>query len=132
MEKDKVPQDNVNIFGGKLRVLKYAVDKDGSYIKVPSVGWDTENIVLAQAWDAINENTEAVRKKVLAGELSPISYYMEKQMLTVKMLAQYVGYFPFRVRWHLKPKYFKRLSQEQLKKYARAFQITVEQLTTIE
>ena len=131
MEEHQVPQDDANMLGGKVRVLKYAVDKNGNYTKVPTVGWEPENIVLSQAWDAVNENTEAVRKKVLAGELSPLAYHMEKQMLTVKMVAEYVGYFPFRVKMHLKPKNFKKLSPDQLKKYADALQITIDQLTTV-
>jgi hypothetical protein len=131
MKEDQVPQDNANMLGGKVRVLKYALDKEGNYTKVPTVGWEPENIVLSQAWEAVNENTESIRKKVLAGELSPLAYHMEKQMLNVKMLADYTGYFSFRVKCHLKPKNFKKLSPEQLKKYAEVFQITVEQFTTI-
>lgn len=131
MEENQVPQDDANVLGGKVRVLKYATDKQGNYTKVQTVGWEPENIVLGQAWEVVNENTEAVRKKVLAGELSPIAYYMEKQMLTVKMLAEYVGYFSFRVKRHMKPRHFNKLSPEQLKKYADAFQITVEQLKKI-
>jgi hypothetical protein len=131
MKEDQVPQDNANMLGGKVRVLKYALDKEGNYTKVPTVGWEPENIVLSQAWEAVNENTESIRKKVLAGELSPLAYHMEKQMLNAKMLADYTGYFSFTVKKHLKPKNFKKLSPEQLKKYAEVFQITVEQLTTI-
>ncbi|HET6244614.1 MAG: hypothetical protein H0V01_08930 [Bacteroidetes bacterium] len=132
MEKDKVPQDDSNVLEGKLKVLKYAVDENGKYTQVPTVGWEPENIVLSQAWEEINEKVESVRKRVLANELSPIAYYMEKQMLDIKMLAQYVGYFGFRVKMHLKPANFKRLSENQLDKYANAFQITKEQLLNID
>ena len=129
MEIKQVPQDNANMLEGKLRVLKYAVDENGAYIKVPTVGWEPENIVLSQAWEEINERVSETKKRVLAGELSPIAYYMEKQMLEIGMLAQYVGYWQFRVRRHLKAENFKKLSQEQLEKYANAFQIDVKQLT---
>ncbi|MBL0342707.1 MAG: hypothetical protein IPP71_18545 [Bacteroidetes bacterium] len=132
MEEDKVPQDDANVLDGKLKVLKYAVDKDGKYTKVKTVGWEPENIVLSQAWDEINEKVEEIKKRVLAGELSPIAYYMEKQMLDVKMLSGYVGYASFRVKWHLKPRNFKKLSEKQLDKYAYAFRITREQLLNIE
>lgn len=131
MEKDKVPQDNANIFEGKLRVLMYATEKDGSYTKVPSVGWEAENIVLSQAWEDISQKVEAVKMRVLAGELSPIAYHMEKQMMDIKMLAQYVDCWTFSVKKHLKPSHFNRLSPQQLEKYATAFQITVEQLKNI-
>lgn len=128
MEEDKVPQDDDNVLEGKLKVLKYATDKNGNYTKVKTVGWEPENIVLSQAWDEINERVSEVRKRVLAGELSPIAYHMEKQMLDVTMLAGYVGYASFRVKWHLKPWGFRRLSEKQLEKYAQAFRITKEEL----
>ncbi len=132
MKKDEVPQDNANILEGKLRVLKYAVDNNGEYTKVPSSGWEPENIVLSQAWEDINEKVDAVKKRVLADELSPIAFYMEKQMMDIKMLSGYVGFWPFKIRRHLKPKHFKKLSQYKLKKYANAFQISIEQLIKLD
>lgn len=128
MEKDKVPQDDANILEGKLKVVKYAVDDDGSYTKVKTVGWEPENIVLHQAWEEINEKVEIIRKKVLDGKLSPIAYHMEKQMLETSMVAGYTGFATFMVKLHLKPWFFKRLSEHQLDKYAAAFRITREEL----
>ncbi len=132
MEEDKVPQDDANVLDGKLKVLKYAVDKDGNYTKVKTVGWEPENIVLSQAWEDINEHVSEVRQKVLNGKLSPIAYHMAKQMLDVAMLAGYVGYSTFRVKWHLRPGVFKRLSGKQLDKYAQAFRISREQLLQVD
>jgi hypothetical protein len=128
MEKDKVPQDDDNVLEGKVRVLKYATDKDGTYTKVKTVGWEPENIVLSQAWEEINDRVDAVLQKVRAGKLSPIAYHKEKQMLETGMLAGYVGYPSFVVWLHLKPWFFKRLSEKQLDNYARAFRITREDL----
>ena len=128
MEKDKVPQDDANILEGKLKVVKYAVDKDGSYTRVKTVGWEPENIVLNQAWEEINEKVAKVRKKVLDGKLSPIAFHMEKQMLETAMLAGYTGFSSFMVRLHKKPWFFKRLSDSQLEKYAHAFRISRDEL----
>ncbi len=128
MDKENVPQDDNNVLEGKLKVLKYATDKDGSYTKVNSVGWEPENIVLSQAWEDINEKVAEIREKVINGELSPIAYHKEKQMLDTGMLAGYVGYPAFLVKLHLKPWFFKRLSEKQLDKYANAFRITREAL----
>src|SRR5687768_3947779 len=102
MDKEKVPQDDNNVLEGKLKVLKYATDKDGSYTKVQTVGWEPENIVLSQAWEEINERVTEIRRKVNEGVLSPIAYHKEKQMLDTGMLAGYVGYPSFLVRLHLK------------------------------
>lgn len=128
MEKDKVPQDDANILEGKLKVVKYAVDDDGSYTKVKTVGWEPENIVLHQAWEEINEKVELVRSKVKEGKLSPIAYHMEKQMLELSMLAGYTGFASFMVKLHMKPWFFKRLNSKQLDKYAAAFRISRDEL----
>jgi hypothetical protein len=131
MEKDKVPQEDSNILEGKVKMLKYAVDENGNYTKVQSLGWEPETIVLSLAWDEIHEKVEAVKKRVLENEISPIAYYMENEMLDIKLLTQYVGFFSFQVKRHLKPKVFKKLSQSKLEKYAKVFQINVNQLLDI-
>ena len=128
MEKDKVPQDDKNVLEGKLKVLKYATDKDGSYTRVKTVGWEPENIVLSQAWEEINEKTDEIRQKVRDGLLSPIAYHAQKQMLEPGMLAGYVKIPAFLVKLHMRPWFFKRLSEKQLDKYASAFRITREEL----
>ena len=128
MDKDQVPQDDNNVLEGKLKVLKYATDKDGSYTKVKTVGWEPENIVLSQAWEDINEKVAEIRQKVVEGKLSPIAYHKEKQMLETGMLAGYVGYPSFLVKLHLRPWFFNRLSEKQLDKYAAAFRISREEL----
>ncbi len=132
MDKEKVPQDDNNVLEGKLKVLKYATDKDGSYTKVKTVGWEPENIVLAQAWEEINEKVTEIRRKVSDGILSPIAYHKEKQMLEIGMLAAYVGYPSFIIRLHLKPWFFKRLSSKQLDRYAKAFRISRDELMNID
>jgi len=128
MEKDHVPQDDANILEGKLRMLKYAVDQDGSYTRVKSVGWEPENIVLNQAWEEINEKVAEIRKKVQDGKLSPIAFHMVKQMLEPGMVAGYTGFSTFIVKLHMKPWFFKRLSEKQLEKYTIAFRISRDEL----
>lgn len=128
MKKDEVPQDDANILEGKLKVVKYAVDDDGSYTKVKTVGWEPENIVLGQAWEDINEQVEEVRAKVKAGKLSPLAFHMAKQMLDPSMVAGYSGIPAFFVKLHMRPWFFKRLSSRQLDKYANAFRISRDEL----
>jgi hypothetical protein len=128
MKKNEVPQDDANILEGKLKVVKYAVDDDGSYTKVKTVGWEPENIVLGQAWEDINEQVEEVRAKVKAGKLSPIAFHMAKQMLEPAMVAGYAGIPVLLVKLHMRPWFFKRLSPKKLDQYAAAFRITSEAL----
>ena len=132
MDKDKVPQDDANMLEGKFKVIKYAVDKDGKYTTVPSVGWEPENVALEQAWEVVKEDVDAARKKVENGELSPLAFHMAKNMMDPKLLAKYIGFSSGKVRDHLKPESFSKLSQETLKKYADVFNITPEKLLKVD
>lgn len=132
MEKDQVPQDDANIYEGKLKALKYAVEKDGSYTKVHTVGWEPENIVLDQAWEVINEQVEEVRREVMEGRKSPIAFHMVKQMLEPSMVAGYTGFPVFLVKLHCRPWFFRRLSPTQLDRYAHAFRISRDDLMKID
>ncbi len=131
MKKEEVPQDGNNIHNGVVKQLFYAVDDNGKYTQVPSVGWEPENVAMAQAWDEVNERVEKARQQVLAGQLSPIAYYMEKQLMNIALLARYVGKFQWQVKRHMKPKVFERLSNTMLHRYAAAFKITVQELKQV-
>jgi hypothetical protein len=127
-----VPQDDANLFEGKGSELCYAVDDNGQYVTARSVGWDPKNTVINQAWDVINHRVSDTRTKVLEGTLSPISFYMEKQLMDIPLLAQYVGLSRWRVRRHLRADVFKSLGHKMLVKYADAFNISVEQLSRVD
>jgi Zn-dependent M32 family carboxypeptidase len=96
------------------------------------VGWDPKNEVMKEAWDNVNEKIESVRQKVITGELSPIAYYIEKNIMDVGLLAKYMGYWKWTIKKHLKPKYFNKLSDEVLEKYAKVFDISKEELINSE
>ncbi len=127
MRKQDVPQD-IGIAEG-LKEVCYAVDDTGRYVLVPSAGWEPKNVTNHQAWQLIEEQQRDVATQVLEGRQSPIAYYMTKNLMDVGLLAQYVGFFRWRVRRHLKPRVFRKLAPAVLEKYAKVFGITVEQLT---
>lgn len=131
MDKDKVPQDDDNLLEGKFTVVKYALDKNGKYVKVPSVGWEPENVALQQAWEVINEKVEAARKRVLSGEVSPLAYWIEKNMMDEKLVGDYMGFSKWKVKEHLNPAVFSKLPSDMLKSYADVFKISIEELTKI-
>lgn len=128
MKDKEVPQDDANMLQGKFKEPVYSLDESGNYTTVKSVGWAPKNAIMQQAWDNINEKVEQVRQKVLYGELSPLAYYMEKNMMDTKLLAQYMGFWNWTVKKHLKPKNFKRLSDEVISKYAEVLDITPKEL----
>lgn len=131
MKKEEVPQDDANMLEGRFKVVKYATEKDGSYTKVQTVGWEPENIVLQQAWEDIHQKVEEIKQQVLSGKLSPIAYYMEKQMMDFSMVCGYTGFWKWTIKRHLNPKRFAKLSDHDLQKYAHAFNITIEELKQI-
>jgi len=129
MKKHEVPQDNDGLREGKQLDLYYAVDENGNYVTVPSCGWAPKNAAILQAWAVIREKVEEARQQVLQGKLSPIAYYMEKNIMDVKLLASYIGLPKWKVRRHLKFSGFTKLDEIVLRRYADIFSIPVEALT---
>jgi len=123
-----VPQDDANMLQGKLREPIYSLDENGNYTTVQSVGWNPKNEVMKEAWDQVNEKVENARNKVLSGEMSPLGYYIEKNIMDIGLVAKYMGIWRWTVKRHLKPNIFARLKEETLEKYAQVFNITKEQL----
>lgn len=128
MKKKDVPQDNEGIHEGKFRDLCYATDEDGNYTTVHSTGWSPKNTALLQAWELVNKKLDETKKKVLAGELSPLAFFMGQNVMTTKLLGQYTGIPRWKVKRHLKPKHFIKLDDITLQKYADALNITIQDL----
>ena len=131
MKQEKVPQDTENLNEGKLAKLYYATDENGHYVKVNSVGWEPETVAMQQAWEIVNGDVEAARQKVIQGKASPILYFMKKNIMTIPMVASYVGTIGLQVRLHMIPFFFNRLSKKTKEKYAFTFRITVDELNDI-
>lgn len=127
MKKKEVPQDE-GLSDGLFEDICYAVDEDGRYVTVPTTGFQPKTDALLQAWDVIHEKVEAVRQQVLAGKLSPIAFYMEKNIMDARLLADYMELPRWKVRRHLKPKHFNKLGDDLLDRYAETFEISREQL----
>lgn len=116
---------------GSFKQLMYAVDQTGQYVPVSSSGWEPENVAMQQAWDEIHDRVETARKRVIAGEISPVVYYMEKCIMDLPILASYVGKYQWQVKRHMKPAVFNRLSDKMLQRYADAFKISVQELKVV-
>jgi hypothetical protein len=129
MREDEVPQDQGIAEG--LKEVAYAVDAEGRYVVVPSAGWEPKNISNYQAWEVIAAQVEAARARVLAGKVSPLAYHMARNQMDVALLAQYMGFWRWRVRRHLKPAVFAGLSPAILAAYAAMLRTTVAELLDI-
>lgn len=121
MKVNEVPQDDANLFEGKTRDLQYALDEDGKYTTVKSVGWEPKNIVMIQAWEYENSKISEAKRLVTEGKMSPIFFQMRRCLMDIKLLAAYTGFSRFKIRRHFKPDNFKKLSEENLDRYVYAF-----------
>lgn len=129
MRQDEVPQDEGIAEG--LKEVTYAVDAGGSYVVVPSAGWEPKNISNYQAWEVIAAQVEAARRAVQSGKVSPLAFHMARNQMDAALLAQYMGLWRWRVRRHLRPAIFARLSPEMLASYAAILRTTVAELRDI-
>ena len=113
---------------GKIKKLVYAVGKDGRYTSVNSEGWEPENFAMKQAWDDIDETLAETESKVHNGELSPVTYFMQKNLMDIALLARYTGKWKWQVKRHFRPEVFKKLDAQMIAEYARIFNITTDEL----
>ena len=113
---------------GQYRELSYSYDEGGKFETTVGFHGEADRLILQQAWDLFNERITEAKNKVLAGKVSPIVYYMEKNLLDPMNLSMMAGISVWRVKLHFKPSFFKRLGPSTLKKYADAFNVTVDQL----
>jgi hypothetical protein len=117
---------------GKYREMLYSSYKEGKFEKEVGFHGEADRVILEQAWDLFKERIEDARQRVLAGKASPVVYYMEKNLLDPLGLSMMAGISLLRVKWHFRPNAFKRLSDNTLGKYAKAFNISIEQLKKVE
>ncbi|MFO7709003.1 MAG: hypothetical protein R6V84_12585 [Desulfobacterales bacterium] len=129
MRDKDVPQDG-GLNQGLLEIT-YAVDATGRYVGVPSLGWEAKNIANAQAWQVIAEDIRTQVCLVRAGKRSPLAYHLAKNLMTVALAASYVRLPRWRVKRHLKPSVFNRLTPAILQRYADLFGLTLAQFKQI-
>jgi len=124
---NEVPQDESILEG--LRRACYAQDDRGEYKVVASRGWEVERIVNTQATSALARALKEVLKEVRAGRLSPLAYHMASRQMDVPLLAANAKLCRWRVRRHLKPAVFARLSDALKARYAHALALSVADLS---
>ncbi len=117
---------------GQYRELLYDYNEKGNFEKTVGYHGEPDRIILQQAWDLFNERIEEAKNKVIAGKASPVVYYMEKNLLDPLNLSMIAGISLWRVKWHFRPGVFKKLKESTLQKYAKAFNITIDELKNIE
>jgi len=131
MKVNEVPQDARFLKNTVIRDVSYAIDEEGNYTPVISEGWEVKNDALGITWDDIGEKCEEIREKVLAGQLSPLAYHLERNIMDISLFAKYTRQNTRKVKKHLKPEFFKILDDSVLQKYAEVLRISIEELKTV-
>ena len=130
MKKENVPQHDEKLLNG-IREIQYAVDENGNYIQVKSIGWEPKNEALKQAIQMQDEIIEDARQQVSEGEKSPVFFYMHLKQMDYSILKEYTGFSKLKLRKHSKAKHFDKLNDKVLKIYADIFKVSVETLKTV-
>ena len=131
MKVNEVPQDARFLKNTVIRDVSYAIDEEGNYTPVISEGWEVKNDALGITWDDIGEKCEEIREKVLAGQLSPLAYHLERNIMDISLFAKYTRQNTRKVKKHLKPEYFNKLDDSVLQQYAEVLRISIEELKTV-
>jgi len=127
MKKEEIPQDK-SALEKYTRDMLYVKNADGKYTTALSTGWEVKKVALDNAWEDINERVKETALAVKNGERSPVAYYMELKLMDLTLLSAYTGFWKFNIKRHMKPSVFAKLSDEKLSRYAKAFDITLQEL----
>lgn len=130
MKKEEIPQDD-GALNKLTKEVVYAIDSSGKYSTELSTGWEVKAKALDVAWEDIEKRIEDARQKVLRNEASPVLYFMELRLMDIGIVSAYTGFWKWTIKRHLKTAAFNKLPEEKLKKYAEAFNVSVEELKTM-
>jgi hypothetical protein len=130
MKKEEIPQDD-GALNKLTKEVVYAVDSSGNYSTELSTGWDVKTKALDAAWQDIDQRIANAKQKVLNNEASPLLYFIELRLMDIGIVAAYTGFWKWTIKQHLKPSVFKKLPEKKLQQYADAFNVSVEELKTM-
>ena len=132
MKVEDVPQDLKFTKGTPVRHPIYAVDSEGKYQMVNSVGWEAKNEAIQLQLDAVQEECDEILEHIKKGKATLLAYYAAKNLMTVELLAYYADIPKRKVRKHMSdPEAFASLDEQTLSAYAEALRMTVEGLKKI-
>ena len=130
MKKEDIPQDD-GALNKLTKEVCYVVDGSGKYVTGLSSGWNVKTEALDVAWEDIAQRIENARQKVLNKEASPVLFFMECRLMDITTVAAYTGFWKWQINRHLKPAVFNKLSDNKLKRYAEAFNVSIDDLKTM-
>jgi hypothetical protein len=117
-----------NLLYKNNRELFYSFDPEHHYSRRVDYQYQGNQLIIKQSWDVAQERVDQVKEKIRHGEVSPLAYFMEKNLMEIPMLSDYSGFPKRKVKKHLTPSGFSKLDRAALEKYAYAFNVKVEEL----
>lgn len=121
-----IPQEENSTLSGQKKVM-YAKNNSGEFVRV-NYGSSAEEFATLTAVNEYKTLESECLKEIKQGISSPIKYFMYKNRMDLTTLCSGVGMFSLRVKRHLKMKYFLKLDDKILRKYAELFNIDLEDL----
>ncbi len=131
MKKEELPQD-LGALGKITGEICYVVDESGNYTTKLSNGWEVKSSALDVAWKDVEQRINAAKQKIDRKEASPILFFMELRVMDIGIMAAYTGFWKWQVKRHLKYAVFEKLSETKLRKYAELFEVSVNELKTMQ
>lgn len=131
MEKKDIPQDP-SLLDKFTTDICYAVDENGRYTTRQSRGWEVKATALDITWQDIENKVKQTKQRVTNGEISQLQFFIDLRIMDVGMVAAYTGFWKWKVKRHLKPKTFNKLSEKTLRKYAEIFDVSLEVLKSMD
>jgi len=130
MDVKAVPQEGNATLGGHRKAM-YAKDANGRMVIAPSKGWEAEEIVTRHAVETLHDQAVEARMRVMTGQASPLEFWMYERRMDVALLSQTSGYWQWRVKRHLRPEVFARLTDAHLQRYSDALGVPAAQLRQV-
>lgn len=127
-----VPQDGEILEKSGVRDVCYAVDENGNYKQVISVGWDPKNDAINYAWQTIKEECDEIKREIYAGEKSPLAFHIHNLVMTPEILAGYSGFSKYQIKKWCRAKHFNNITQCDLQILAKALNMELNQLISID
>ncbi|WP_228154234.1 hypothetical protein [Aliarcobacter cryaerophilus] len=124
--KNYIPKEENSTLNGQQKVM-YAKNSSGDFSRV-NYGSSAEEFATLTAVNEYKVLELECLEEIKKGISSPIKYFMYKNRMDLPTLCSGVGMFSFRVKRHLKLKYFLKLNDKILKKYSDFFDISLKEL----
>jgi len=119
-------RDERERFAGGFRIIQYDPDREGRCN--PNLRFSGAEAEIDTYYEQRDKELKRLFELVASGRLSPVGLFATYNNMTAKDVAPMVGLRVKIVALHMTPEGFERATVQQLKGYARVFDVTVADL----